>query len=496
MKQAPKHFTRILRLIATALFLSASSLIAGSSNDKNVLIFFIDDLRPELGCYGVDYIKSPNIDRLADSGVVFDRAYCQQALCGPSRISMMSGMYPHTSGVMDLWTPLTKAIPNAMSLPRYFKERGYKTFSYGKVYHHARDDTGSWTELMPKLTVKYANPATLQGIKDRVAEGEKKGLSIDEIRILGKGPAVESADVADNAYPDGQIADKAVESLRKHKNERFFMCVGFPKPHLPFAAPKRYWDLYERDQFEVPKKVRPEGAPSLAFTVWGELRGYRGMPKDGLLTDKLTRELKHGYAASVSYMDAQVGKVMAELNRQGLRDNTIVVFWGDHGWKLGEYGTWCKHTNFELDAEVPLIISAPGFAKGERSRALVEMIDIFPTLATLTGGAIPESCDGMSMEPILKDPSKEFRPYALTMYPRGSVTGFSMNDGRWRYTEWIHKPTKEIKWRELYDHKDSSVSHINEASNPEYASLIASLSEQLNSRKLIETKPLRKDKKK
>jgi len=475
--------------------LVAASSASAAAKKKNVLLFYIDDLRAELGCYDVDYIKSPNIDKLASVGVLFERAYCQQALCGPSRVSMMSGLYPDTTGIMDLWTPLTKAIPNAMSMPRYFKERGYVTGSYGKVYHHTRDDTKSWTELIPKPADKYASKEILDGIKQRVAEGERQGLSIDEIRTLGKGPAIEIADVPDDAFPDGKIANQAIASLRKHKDKPFFICVGFTKPHLPFAAPKRYWDLYDREQFSVPDRERPEGAPSVAFTVWGELRSYRGMPDEGFLSDAQTKELKHGYAASVSFADAQVGKVLAELDRLGLREDTIVVFWGDHGYKLGEYGAWCKHTNFELDAQVPFIVSAPGFAKGKRSSALVDIVDIFPTLATLTGGEIPESLDGKSLDPVLTDPTQSFRPYAITMYPRGSVIGYSMRTDRWRYTEWINTSTKEIKIRELYDHQDSAVATKNLASNPEYQELMEDLSKQLNSKQRVESTPVRKKKK-
>lgn len=482
-------------ICALASLLFAVSSASAEAKQKNVLLFYIDDLRAELGCYGVDYIKSPNIDTLASVGVTFDRAYCQQALCGPSRISMMSGQYPDTTGIMDLWTPLTKIYPNAMTLPRYFKERGYMTGSYGKVYHHTRDDTKSWTELIPKPSDKYASKDILDGIKQRSAEGKKQGLSVDEIRILEKGPAVEMADLPDDAFPDGKIANQAIAALRKNKDKPFFICVGLTKPHLPFSAPKRYWDLYEREQFAVPERKLPEGGPSVAFTIWGELRSYRGMPKEGHLSDEQTRELKHGYAASVSFSDAQVGKVLAELDRLGLREDTVVVLWGDHGYKLGEYGAWCKHTNLELDAQVPFIVSAPGLPKGQRSNALVDIVDVFPTLATLTGGDIPESCDGKSLEPVLNDPTQPFRPYALTMYPRGSVTGYSMRNDRWRYTEWIHTSTKEIKIRELYDHQDSAVATKNLASNPEYQELMEDLSKQLNSKQRVESTPVRKKKK-
>ncbi len=466
---------------AFCLLLFFSLAAESVAQEKNVLIIFMDDLRPELGCYGESHIQSPNIDALAAQGVLFDRAYCQQALCGPSRVSMMSGMYPDTTGVCDLWTPLTKAMPDAMSMPRYFKQRGYETFSFGKVYHHTRDDKASWSHLAPRDDVKYANAETLEGIKQRTEEGKRKGVDIKQLRTLGKGPAMEVADVGDEAYPDGRTADQAVEVLRDNKDKPFFMCVGFTKPHLPFAAPKRYWDLYQRDQFDVPERKLPADAPSLAFTKWGELRNYLDMPEKGHLSDDLTRELKHGYAASVSYADAQVGKVIRELERLGLREKTIVVLWGDHGYKLGDYGAWCKHTNLELDTRVPFIVSAPGFAKGERSDGLVEMVDIFPTVAKLTGGDIPASCEGKSLEAILSKPDTSVREFAISQYPRGTTMGYSLRNERYRYTEWFNSKTKKVVAKELYDHQTSSVAHQNLAADSKHADIIAELSKQLDS---------------
>ncbi len=447
---------------------------------KNVLFFHIDDLRPELACYGQNAIKSPNIDSLAASGVLFNRAYCQQALCGPSRISMMSGMYPDSTGVTDLWTPLTKVMPDAMTLPRYFKERGYETFSFGKVYHHNRDDKKSWSVLGKRHTTKYASQETLDAMAQRVKEGKAQGVDVGTLRRLGKGPAFEIADVPDEVYPDGKVANRAIETLGQNRGKPFFMCVGFAKPHLPFAAPKKYWDLYQRADFDIPPRTLPENAPTLAFTKWDELRSYLGMPKTGHLTDQQTRQLKHGYAASVSFADAQVGKVLAELDRLGLRENTIVVLWGDHGYKLGDYGAWCKHTNFELDTHVPFMISAPGFSQGKHSDALVEMVDVFPTLATLTGGSIPESCDGKSLKEVLAEPETKFRDFAISQYPRGKTMGYSLRNERWRYTEWINSQTSKIVARELYDHQSSALANQNRASDPNHEALITELSKQLN----------------
>ena len=454
---------------------------------KNVLIVFVDDLRPELGCYGVDLIKSPSIDQLASEGVLFERAYCQQALCAPSRISMMAGQYPDHTGICDLFTPLRKVNKTALTLPQYFKQRGFVTASFGKVYHHLRDDKENWSEIPVPPEAKYADPATLQAIETRVKEAQNQKLGIDEIRSAAKGPATENYETADEGYRDGVVAQQAIESLQKNKGKPFFMCVGFAKPHLPFAAPKRYWDLYQRDQFAVPSRTRPSDAPNLAFTIWGELRGYRGIPQEGELSDEMTRKLRHGYAASVSFADAQVGKVMAELDRLGLREDTIVILWGDHGYKLGDYGAWCKHTNFELDARVPLIVSAPGQSHGRRSKALVEVVDIFPTVASMSGGRIPESCDGKSLEPLLKNPQADFKPFALTQYQRGSTMGYSMRNDRYRYTEWIQAGTKRVVARELYDHRDTNTPDRNLALLPECRKQVSRLSAELDAARRIET---------
>lgn len=455
---------------------------------KNVLLFCIDDLRPELGCYGVEGLKSPHIDKLASEGTLFERAYCQQAICAPSRISMLTGLYPDTTGIFDLWTPVRKAIPDVMTMPRYFSERKYHTAAFGKVYHHRIDDKKYWTEIPAYPMAKYADPEVLASIEKRTKEARAKGLTKVALSAATKGPPIEIAEVSDDAYKDGVITLQAIASLKKNKDKPFFMCVGLAKPHLPFAAPKRYWDMYERDKFKVPRRDEPADAPSIGFPKWGELRSYLGMPKEGHLSDDQTKELMHGYAASVSYADAQVGRVMAELERLGLREDTIVVLWGDHGFKLGEYGMWCKHSNLELDTRVPFMISAPGFPKEKRSSSFVEMVDIFPTLAQLTGGEIPAICEGKSLEGLLKNPDETVRPYAFSQYPKGSVTGYSMRTERWRYTEWVKIETHEIALRELYDHETSQVAYQNLAGKPEYQETVAKLSQLLDSKSRIKAR--------
>lgn len=483
--------TGLVAALAIAWINPWSTVHAGdpseSSGQKNVLIFYIDDLRPELGCYGVDSIQSPSIDALASEGLLFERAYCQQALCAPSRISMMTGLYPDHTGICDLFTPLRKVDKTTMTLPLFFQQRGYETTSLGKVYHQRRDDTEAWSQFVDYSTDKYADPKTLEAISNRVQDAKQRKLSVDEIRNAGKGPAIEIADVDDEAYIEGRVAMQAIQILRKNKDKPFLMCIGFAKPHLPFAAPRKYWDLYQRNQFAVPSRELPDGAPSLAITSWGELRSYSGIPANGPLSDETTRELAHGYAAAVSFSDAQIGKVMAELDRLGLRENTIVVLWGDHGFKLGEYGLWCKHTNLELDTRVPLIVSAPGFAKGQRTDSLVEIVDVFPTVAALATGDIPGSIDGKSLEPLLKDPTVDFRPFAFSQYQRGSTMGYSLRNDRYRYTEWIQAGTKRVVGKELYDHQDTSTPSENLAGKPEHAALVSHLSNQLDAATRVQT---------
>ncbi|TWU51734.1 sulfatase [Rubripirellula reticaptiva] len=483
---------RVMTLAAIALIVVSRGLAQSDNRSqpaqtKNVLIFYIDDLRPELGCYGVDSIRSPSIDTLAAQGLLFNRAYCQQALCAPSRISMMTGLYPDHTGICDLFTPLRKVNETAMTLPRYFKQHGYITASFGKVYHHRRDDATSWSEFADYPTDKYANPQALHAIAKRVEDAKQRNLSVDEVRNAAKGPATEIAEVDDEAYIEGKVAAQAIASLRKNRDNPFCMCIGFAKPHLPFAAPKRFWELYKREQFTVPKRELPDGTSSLAITSWGELRAYHGIPMEGPLSDEVTQELMHGYAAAVSFSDAQVGKVLAELDRLGLRENTIVVLWGDHGYKLGEYGLWCKHTNLELDTRVPLIISAPGYAHGQRTESLVEIVDVFPTVASLATGDVPDSIDGKSLEPLLQDSKLNFRPFAISQYQRGSNMGYSLRNDRYRYTEWIQAGSQRIVATELYDHQDTDTPSENLADKLEYADLASRLSEQLGSAQRIQT---------
>ncbi|KMT66855.1 sulfatase [Catenovulum maritimum] len=432
------------------LFLSALSAQAHSADilkptqQPNVLIFLIDDLRVDLGTYGSKHVISPNIDALADNGIKFTQAYAQQAICGPSRVSILTGLRPETTGLytIDRAGRLRPNQPNVVSMPQLFKENGYKTISIGKVYHSTSDDTDNWTTHIKKLENFYS----IKGNKETKF-------------------AYEAGDVADDFYKDGKVALDAIETLKKVKNDKFLMVVGFSKPHLPFNAPKKYWDLYQRDQFEVPSHSKPNNMYRLALTKWNELRMYGGIPKKGELDDELTKTLIHAYYASVSYMDAQLGKVMQALDELDLRKKTLVVFMSDHGYKLGEYGAWNKHTNMQLDTRVPLIISRETSAKyrltGVASSALVENIDVFPTVARAAGLSLPK-VDGQSLLPLLVNPNMSWDKAAYSLFNRGKkYMGVTVTDGAWRYTEWRNADTQEILFKELYDHRESEIAAAN-----------------------------------
>jgi arylsulfatase A-like enzyme len=445
---------------------------------RNVLFIAVDDLRTSLGCYGHEMVRSPHIDRLAREGLVFERAYCQQAICMASRASLLSGYRPDVGEIYRNGA-LYKQIPDALSLNRHFLANGYATQSIGKVYHHKSDEKVGWSRgaYHPKGDwegrgyVTEAGKACARAYDEQNPRAERSGM----------GPAFECADVADNAYADGLSADKAIEALNELKDTPFFLAVGFHKPHLPFNAPKKYWDLYDPSKIPLAKNpFLPEGAPKIALTKWGELRGYHGMPRTGDMPDDLARQLIHGYFACVSYTDAQIGRLLDELDRLGLRENTIVVLWGDHGWKLGEHSMWCKHTNFELDTHAPLIVSAPGMAaRGMRTRALTEFVDIYPTLCELCGLELPAHLQGASAAPLLDDPARPWKRAAFSQYPQGRVMGYSMRTDTHRYTEWRDITKQEVEARELYDHRTDPEENVNVVDRAENRELVERLSEML-----------------
>ncbi len=455
------HKKHLLTVLTIAL--TVCSFASADEPRKNILFIGVDDLRVELGCYGAEHMKTPNIDKLSRDGLLFEKAYVQQAICAASRISLMTGMRPDSTGVYDLKHPLHKTLPDAMSMPRFFKENGYRTISLGKIYHHSNDDKKFWDVRDTCGTSAYANPKTAAEISLLRKEAKKKGLKDKEFRHYTKGPAFENFDVPDSTYSDGIAADRAIEELQKKDDRPFFLAVGFKKPHLPFVAPKKYWDMYDPTEIEIPGNTPPQNAAGLATTTWGELRAYKDMPAKEDCTEDQTRVLTHGYRACVSYIDAQIGRVLEELDKQGLRENTIIVLWSDHGFKLGEYGDWCKHTNFELDTRVPLIYSGPGIPEGKRSSALVEYVDIYPTLAQWCGLSIPVHCEGVSSMPLFADPTLPGKNAALSQYPRQGHMGYSIRSGKWRFTQWRQRRTGKTVAFELYDHSESDIATQNVA---------------------------------
>lgn len=432
----------------------------------NVLFIVVDDLRPQLGCYGDSIAITPNIDRLAGRAVVFDRAYCQQAVCAPSRASVLTGRRPDATKVWDLQTHFRQALPTAITLPQHFKTHGYEARAVGKIYHDPADaqDPVSWS-VPPVLSVTDD-------------AGGKYALS-ENLKSTGswKTAATECADVPDSAYVDGRVCNAAITAIRELKDTNFFLAVGFRRPHLPFSAPKKYWDLYEHADIPMPSQPDPpKDAPEMALHDGVELRGYADMPDTGPLSEEQIRQLRHGYYASISFIDAQIGRVLDELERQGVLDETIIVLLSDHGFHLGELGLWCKTTNFELDTRVPLIISRPGgFRKGKRSDAIVELVDLYPTLADLAGLPEPEEVDGVSLEPLLAHPHRSWKNQAFSQFPRPwmykgapEVMGYSVRTVDFRYTEWRQLSDAAVVATELYQYDGTGAETENLADQPQY----------------------------
>ena len=451
----------------------------------NVLFIAVDDLRPELGCYGAAHIKSPNVDRLAARGLLFERTYCQQAVCNPSRASVLSGCRPDTTRVMANNTFLRPMLPDVVTLPQLFKNHGWHTVSLGKIFHHSErepgDDPQSWSE-----------PSWYHGEPHRhwhAKESEefikrlKKPPEHERPRLI-RGPPFEAANEPDDVYPDGQTAAKAIETLRRLKDKPFFLAVGFVKPHLPFTCPQKYWNLYPADTIKLPANYHPpKGVPEPALHDWYELRTYGDVPATGGIPDEMALNLIRGYRACVSFMDAQLGRVLDELDRLGLRDKTVIVLWGDHGYHLGENGIFTKMTNFELGTRSPLIVSAPSQRNaGQRTRALVEFVDIYPTLAELGGLALPKHLEGVSLKPLMDDPQRAWKKAAFSQYLRPGkdrIMGRSVRTDRWRYTEWVNGKN-ESAGVELYDHQNDSAENVNISSESANKATVAELVKRLH----------------
>lgn len=441
---------------------------ASAADKPNVLFIMADDFRPELATYGSPAL-TPNLDRLAKRSVQFNRAYCQQALCNPSRSSLLTGRRPDSLGLWCNNDHFRDRQPDVMTLPLWFKDHGYTTRCVGKIFHNwhtaVKGDPRSWSA--PEF-LHYANHGD-----------DKPQVPGDLPPDHATAPKCECRDVPDEAYYDGRVAAAAIRVLGEMKEQPFFLAVGFWKPHAPFNAPKKYWDLYDRAKLPPLNPARPEGAPEIAFHDGRELRGIP--PKQLTFTLEQAAEIRHGYFANISYMDAQLGKVLDALDKSGQAERTIVVFAADHGYHIGEHSLWAKTSNFEHDAHVPLMISAPGVSRpASQSDSLVELLDLFPTLVDLCGLPKPEGLEGASLSPALRDPAAQIKPAAFTQHPRPAyydrepsktptVMGCSVRTPLVRYTEWRDWKTGETVARELYDAKSDPAEMHNAIDSPALA---------------------------
>ncbi|MFB1487550.1 MAG: sulfatase [Thiocapsa sp. C3-sup] len=421
----------------------------------NVLMIMVDDLRPELGAYGVGHIETPNIDVLANEGIRFTRAYTQMATCAPSRTSLLTGLRPDTTRVTDLNTSFRTTIPGVVTLPQWFKQQGYATQGICKVYHGSEpNDSLSWS-------VPY---------KDGFGPPAPVGSD-------GKMLAFAAIDSPDSHFGDYKCASHAIQSIRDFRDRPFFIAVGFRKPHLPFLAPSRFFSMY--DAQSIPEAENPFPAwhaPSIAFGNLAELRTYSQIPATGPLDEALGRELKRGYYAAASFVDAQIGRILAELDVTGLSNNTLVVLLGDHGFHLGEQADWGKHTNFEIGTRVPLILRGPNVAENVASSAIVELVDLYPTVVQLAGLPIPTAqehggfpLEGNTLVPLIEDPATSSRRGAFSQWNRGGYVGRSIRTGRYRYTEWRKTGST---FTELYDHSADPLETVNVASDLRYAEVL------------------------
>lgn len=442
----------------------ASELV--DRNRLNVVLILVDDLKPNLGCYGDSAAKSPHIDRLARRGVRFERAYCNQAVCAPSRFNLMLGARSTSTGLYDLGNQLRHNVPKAITLPQHFQNAGYHTESLGKVFHIGHGNIGDPESFVSKHHAdKVIEYVDMKSDSERLLTREEAFFTnqkLGEINSLPKGPAYESPDVPDNAYADGRVALEAVKRLETAKTRMqdsdvpFFIAIGFVRPHLPFSAPKKYWDMHDPASLPVANVISPPlRAPNVALRSNGELSNYVPIPNNGVPDPEVAKKLVHGYYASTSFVDAQIGLVLDALDRLKLNDNTIVVLWGDHGFHLGDHGFWTKHTNYEHACRIPLIICAPGVEPKTNFESIAETVDIFPTLADLAGlesPVGPQQIDGLSLKSAMSGQDSESNRYAYHCFPRGNSLGLAIRTHRYRYVEWIsdkgHGATIGV---ELYD---------------------------------------------
>jgi iduronate 2-sulfatase len=465
---------RLMRLKTVFLLLFLSWL--AQAEKPNVLLILVDDLKPAMGCYGDAHAITPAMDALAKRGMRFDLAYCNQAVCAPSRFTLMLGSHSTSTGLYGLGSQLRQVLPKAVTMPQYFAKHGYRTESLGKVFHIGHGNLGDPKSFsIPHFhdkVIEYLDPESTDGGKLTREEALFTNQKLGGIRSLPRGAAFEAPVAKDDDYADGRVATETIRRLKAAKTRRekdgtpFFITAGFVRPHLPFSAPKKYWDMFDPAKLPMPKiKTFPKDAPPVALKRGGEISAYKPVPVNGQVDEALTRELIHGYYASTAYVDVQIGRVTAALKKLGLEDDTIVVLWGDHGWHLGDLSIWTKHTNYEQANRIPILIVAPGVAKaGSATRQLAETVDIYPTVAELAGLPVPkgpQSIDGKSLVPVLKNPKARVREHAFHAYPRRRL-GRAIRTERYRLVEWRNpgEPVSKAEY-ELYDYSTGEVETVN-----------------------------------
>jgi len=477
----------------------------------NVVFIIVDDLKPLINTLGENQMITPNLDSFAKESVVFTNAHAQQAVCAVSRVSFMTGTRPDVTQVLDLRTNMRDKVPNSLTIPEYFKQNGYITAGLGKVLHGAKNgDPQSWSvpfihdEELP-YNAKTGAPADFQyhnaytrKVFNSLEKKKRNGKKIrirPELNKAGARPSVEKLEMPDDAYSDGAIAIKSIELLKdfKNKDQPFFLTIGFRKPHLPFVAPKKYWDLYKPEDIKLAKfQKHAEGSPAYAYHNFGELRNYSdikaNLDEQGRVIEKKQRELIHGYYASVSYVDAQIGKVIDYLKESGLENNTLIILVGDHGWHLGDHGLWNKHTTFEQATRTPLFIKSPKGKKGIKNSSPTELVDIFPTICEVTRLALPKNLQGLSLVPILNGSKTSVKNAALSQWPRNGKMGYALRTDRYRYVEWRvgdYKKSKDymhgkIAAVELYDYQKDPLETKNLAKEKEYTVIVKKLKAELD----------------
>lgn len=469
----------------------AASVASAATPRLNVLLITMSDLRPDLGCYGHLIAQTPHLDALASRGTAFTRAYCQFASASQSRSSFFTGRRPDTTRIFDTQTHFRRHLPNAITLPQAFRQAGYVTTAFGRVFHNGLNDYESWSipAWFPNGSPWNSpeNSARARKFRENLeARGWKNALLRRSREELG--PSWESRDVSDDALPDGQTAVNAIQALSFLKDQTFFMAIGFQKPHLPLVVPKRYFDIYKKRKFELVDYAPPPAkVPPVALHDNPVLRSYKDIPEKGPIPEAKAIEVIRAYYGGISYSDAQVGRVMKALDRNGLRDNTIVVVCGDNGWQLGNHGLWNKHSNFEKAVRTTLIVSSPKQKqRGVRADGLAELVDLYPTLGHLAGIATPKDLEGRNLSPILDNAAKKVKSAAFSQFPRnvegvGTVMGYTIRTERHRYTVWrAMDPAKTFRVDELYDYVADPQETVNVVDQPEYAKVRQELRNRLN----------------